>query len=58
MIINDPRAYRDAYNYRVEKRAAYEKAQSEGAFGLLRFHMRYDGFFDTVKIAARSIAKR
>ena len=47
-----------SYTHLVEKRASYEKAQSEGAFGLLRFHRRYDGFFYTVKIAARSIAKR
>ena len=58
MIMEDPEGYCNNYNYHVEKQAAYEKAQAAGAFDLLRFHMRYDGLLDTLKIIVRRVLKR
>ncbi len=54
----DPQAYCEGYDRQIEKQAAYGKAQEAGTLALMRFHVKYDGLADTLKIAARKLGGR
>ena len=56
-IMADPQAYCAEYNFQIEKQAAYNKAQSGGSLALFRFHAKYDGLAETLKIVARRLGE-